>query len=256
MVKQDSIYILNNRIDCIENYEVLYQIIVTSDKKTPGYITINNVHTVIEGFWDSSYRKIINEGFLSLPDGKPLEIVGKLKGKKIISRLFGPSVMENFIDWGRRDHVRHFFIGSSEKTMAQLKKSIEEKYPGAIVAGMISPPFAPMNQWENEQYLKVINDSKPDLIWVGLGAPKQEKWMATHYKKLDFGLMLGVGAGFDYIAGNTKHAPTWMKNASLEWLFRLIQEPKRLWKRYFKTIPQFVVLAGIELTGVKLRSKK
>jgi N-acetylglucosaminyldiphosphoundecaprenol N-acetyl-beta-D-mannosaminyltransferase len=146
-------------------------------------------------------------------------------------------------------------FGSSEENLQKLKNAIEEKYPGTKIAGMISPPFKPTNEWDNERFIQIINDAKPDFIWIGLGAPKQEIWMYDNYKNIHTGLLFGIGAGFAYLAGDIKHAPRWMKNLSLEWLYRLIQEPKRLWKRYLTTIPQFLFFASLELMGIKLKHK-
>jgi N-acetylglucosaminyldiphosphoundecaprenol N-acetyl-beta-D-mannosaminyltransferase len=162
--------------------------------------------------------------------------------------------MEKFIDWGRQDNVRHFFFGSNEVNLQKLKIAIETKFPGTIISGMIAPPYRPIEEWENESFITAINAAQPDFIWVGLGAPKQERWMYAQAKNVN-GLLFGIGAGFDYMAGNTKHAPTWMKNASLEWVYRLIQEPGRLWKRYLLTIPPFMLFASLELLGVNLRKK-
>lgn len=253
----NQIQILGNKIDCFKDYREFYDYLLKNirDNTGRGYITVNNVHTMIEGFWDNSYREIINKSLLSIPDGKPLQIVGRLKGNKEISRLFGPTVMEKFIDWGREEGVRHFFLGSSEENLNKLKNVIEDKYPGTVITGMVSPPFKPMNEWDNDKFIQIINIANPDFIWIGLGAPKQERWMYQNQHLINKGIMFGIGAGFDYLSGNTKHAPNWMKNNSLEWLYRLIQEPKRLWKRYLSTIPQFLVLATLELIGIKLKHK-
>lgn len=211
---------------------------------------------MMEGFRDPSFQAIINEGFLAIPDGKPLQVVGKLKGNKEISRLFGPTVMEKFIDWGRADGVSHFFFGSSEENLQKLSTAIAAKYPGTKIAGMLAPPFKPMEQWDNKSFLDTINAAKPDFIWIGLGAPKQERWMHHHAAAINQGIMFGIGAGFDYLAGNTRHAPEWMKNTSLEWLYRLSQEPQRLWKRYLTTIPPFLFLVSLELVGYKFKRSK
>jgi N-acetylglucosaminyldiphosphoundecaprenol N-acetyl-beta-D-mannosaminyltransferase len=255
----NQIKILGNKIDCFSGYEELYRKVL-ENKGThtfrTGYVTVNNVHTMIEGYWHASYREIINKGYLSIPDGKPLEIVGKLKGNRNISRLFGPTVMERFIDWGRKDDISHFFLGSSETTLLKLKQSIETKYPGAKIAGMISPPYKPVDEWDHGEIIRTINAVRPDIIWIGLGAPKQELWMFDHFNKIDSGVLFGIGAGFDYMAGNTRHAPEWMKKFALEWLYRLIQEPGRLWKRYFKTIPQFIIFVSLELLGVNLKRSR
>jgi N-acetylglucosaminyldiphosphoundecaprenol N-acetyl-beta-D-mannosaminyltransferase len=256
---KNSIQILGNKIDCFGSYRKLYDEVLNSLKRgsiDKGYVTVNNVHTMIEGYWNPSFQAIINDGYLSIPDGKPLVVVGKLKGNKEISRLFGPTVMEKFIDWGRKDGVSHFFFGSSESTLKKLKQAIDQKYPGAKVVGMISPPYQPIKEWNHDYFIQSINVARPDFIWIGLGAPKQEAWMYNHFCKIDKGILFGIGAGFDYLAGNTKHAPEWMKRFALEWLYRLIQEPGRLWKRYFKTIPQFIVFASFELLGIKFKKGK
>jgi N-acetylglucosaminyldiphosphoundecaprenol N-acetyl-beta-D-mannosaminyltransferase len=256
MLMADCIKILGNKINCFKSYRSLYDSILKSTRtsdSSKGYVTVNNVHTMIEGFWDDSYQNIINNSFLSIPDGKPLQIVGRLKGNKEISRLFGPTVMEKFIDWGRADEIKHFFFGSSEENLKKLKQAIEDQFPGTKIVGMFPPPFKPMSEWDNDKFVQMINDANPDFIWVGLGAPKQERWMYEQYKNLDKGILFGIGAGFDYLAGNTRHAPQWMKNSSLEWVYRLFQEPKRLWKRYLTTIPQFLFFTLFELIGIKLR---
>lgn len=256
--KPATVYLLGNKVNSFPEYRALYDYIRTVNLKTSKekkYITVNNVHTMVEGFRNTSFQQIINDSFLSIPDGKPLAVVGKLKGAKTISRLFGPTVMEKFIDWGRQDNRRHFFFGSNEATLQKLEATIKTNYPGAIIAGMIAPPFKPVDQWENDQFVAAINAAKPDFIWVGLGAPKQERWMYTHTQKID-GLLFGIGAGFDYLAGNTRHAPEWMKDASLEWMYRLIQEPGRLWKRYLTTIPPFLLLSFLELMGISFRKDK
>jgi N-acetylglucosaminyldiphosphoundecaprenol N-acetyl-beta-D-mannosaminyltransferase len=254
----NQLKILGNKIDCFKGYRELYDNVLENYRTNTvqkGYITVNNVHTMIEGYWNSAYQTIINNGYLSIPDGKPLEIVGRLKGHKKISRLFGPSVMERFIDWGRQDGISHFFFGSSEETLLKLRQTIEFKYPGTRISGMISPPYKSIEEWDNEKFVQAMNMAKPDFIWIGLGAPKQEHWMYNHYSKIDRGILFGVGAGFDYLAGNINHAPAWMKKSALEWLYRLIQEPRRLWKRYFKTIPQFIFFASLELLGIKFKRK-
>lgn len=253
-----AVFLLGNKINIFPSYRALYDHVKVLGGKRgvdKSYVTVNNVHTMMEGFYDASFQQIINESFLSLPDGKPLQIVGKLKGAEGISRLFGPTVMEKFIDWGRQDNIRHFFFGSDEANLQKLKQAILTRFPGTIIAGMLAPPFKPTNQWDNDDFIATINAAQPHFIWVGLGAPKQERWMYQHTKDIN-GLLFGIGAGFDYLAGNTQHAPVWMKNSSLEWAYRLAQEPARLWKRYLTTIPPFILYASLELLGVKFRKEK
>ena len=134
---------------------------------------------------------------------------------------------------------RHFFYGSTDETLEKLYSVLEKTYPGIQIAGMYSPPFRPMTAEEDEAIVERINETKPDFVWVGLGAPKQEKWMAAHQGKID-GLMIGVGAGFDYHAGNIERAPEWMQKSNLEWVYRLLQDPKRLFGRYWHTNTKFI----------------
>ena len=253
-----KIEILGNKIDCFSSYRDLYNYVCAALAMQPssGYVTVNNVHTLMEGHWKKTFRRIINSSWLSIPDGKPLEVVGRLKGNKEIKRLFGPTLMEYFIDWGRKDALSHCFFGSSEDVLRKLQAEIELKFPGTRIACMIAPPYKPFNEWDNAGFIDAINKAKADIIWVGLGAPKQEQWMYEHAPAIKQGLMFGIGAGFDYLAGNTKHAPEWMKNASLEWLYRLLQEPGRLWKRYVTIIPPFLFYALLELLGMPIKGKE
>ena len=134
---------------------------------------------------------------------------------------------------------RHYFYGSTPETLALLRQVLKRRYPGAVIAGMESPPFRPLTEEEDAAAVARINAARPDFVWVGLGAPKQERWMAAHRGKVQ-ALMVGVGAAFDYEAGNIRRAPAWMQRCSLEWLYRLLQDPRRLFKRYFVTNTKFM----------------
>ena len=247
----EEINILGTNISITKSYEEVYKKL-RQISKVPSYITVNNVHTVVLAVRNKNYREALNNSILSLPDGKPLSIVARLKGVKNISRIFGPSFMEKALEWGQEDGLTHFFFGSSKETLDRLLDNINIKYPRALVVGSYSPPYKDVfSNEENEFFIRLMNESGADIFWVGLGAPKQEVWMYENYKKLDQGVMIGIGAGFDYLAGNTKHAPEWMKNASLEWLYRLIQEPRRLWKRYLVTNSLFIWYILLDFIGLK-----
>ncbi len=246
----ETVTILGTKITVVENYERTYNRLM-SVNGVPCHITINNVHTIVESVSDKKYKEIINSSFLSLPDGKPLSVVAKMRGEKNISRIFGPTLFEKTLEWGQKDDLKHFFFGSSKKTLNKMKEVINSKYPEAIICGMVSPPYRQFTDEENERFLEDMNNANADLIWVGLGAPKQEIWMYENYKKLNRGIMIGIGAGFDYLAGNTKHAPEWMKNFALEWLYRLLQEPRRLWKRYLITNTLFIWYLFLDSTGLR-----
>ena len=203
------------------------------------YMCVSNVHTVITASEDQIYRNIQNSGIMAIPDGGPLSSVGRKRGYREMGRIPGPSYMEEIFKISGKMGYRHFFYGSTEETLAKLKQGLERDYPGIKVAGMYSPAFRPMTKEENARIIEKINDAKVDFVWVGLGAPKQERWMADHQGKVK-GFMVGVGAGFDYFAGNIKRAPEWMQRNNMEWFYRLMQEPGRLFGRYWRTNTKFL----------------
>ena len=154
--------------------------------------------------------------------------------------MTGPDLMRELLKESGTKHYRHYFYGSTQETLDILREKITEKYPGAVIAGMYSPPFRPLTADEDAEIVEKINAAKPDFVWVGLGAPKQERWMAAHKDRVQ-ALMIGVGAAFDYEAGNIKRAPMWMQKHNLEWLYRLMQDPKRLFHRYLKTNVKYLL---------------
>ena len=203
------------------------------------YICVSNVHTTVTSFEDADYCVIQNGGLMAIPDGGPLSTVGQKRGHKNMERTTGPSLMREIFEISAKKRYRHYFYGSKEETLELLYQKLTSNYPGIQIAGMYSPPFRPMTEEEDKAIIERINETNPDFVWVGLGAPKQEKWMAAHQGKID-GLMLGVGAGFDYYAENIKRAPMWMQKHNLEWVYRLVQDPKRLFKRYWSTNTKFI----------------
>ena len=203
------------------------------------YICVSNVHTTVISYEDAVYCAIQNGGLMAIPDGGPLSTVGKKRGHKNMERTTGPSLMGEIFEISAKKGYRHYFYGSKKETLELLYQKLISNYPGIQIAGMYSPPFRALTKDEDRAVIERINETKPDFVWVGLGAPKQEKWMAAHQGEID-GLMLGVGAGFDYYAGNIKRAPIWMQEHNLEWLYRLVQDPKRLFKRYWSTNTKFI----------------
>lgn len=203
------------------------------------YICVANVHTTVMSFEDEEYLNIQNNALMALPDGGPLSTVAKYRGYKDISRATGPSMMEELFKISNEKGYSHYFYGSRQETLDKLKIELEKNYPGIQIAGMYSPPFRSLTIEEDNDDIRRINESNADFIWIGLGAPKQEKWMALHEDKVK-GLMVGVGAGFDYFAGNIQRAPMWMQKYNLEWVYRLMQEPRRLFKRYAETNTKFL----------------
>ena len=205
------------------------------------YVCVSNVHTTVMSYEDRKFSAIQNGGIMALPDGGPLSTVGRKRGHEKMRRVAGPSLMNEIFKTSEKNGYRHYFYGSTEETLEALSQNLKEKYHGIQIVGICSPPFKEVTEKEDELTIKAINKSNPDFVWVGLGAPKQEKWMAAHQGKIT-GLMVGVGAGFDYFAGNIKRAPEWMQKLNLEWFYRLMQEPRRLFKRYLITNTKFIWL--------------
>ena len=209
------------------------------DELRGKYICVSNVHTTVTGYEEADYRNIQNTAALALPDGKPLSLYSKKHGFPEAERVTGPDLMGEL--FARDNGLRHYFYGGKEETIQVLSEKLPGEYPSLRIAGMVSPPFRPLTEEEDERELQKMNDAKADIIWIGLGAPKQERYMYEHRGKVN-GVMIGVGAGFDYYAGTIKRAPMWMQKLSLEWLYRLMQDPKRLFRRYFATNFKFLRL--------------
>lgn len=208
------------------------------------YICVSNVHTTVTAYENPEYCKIQNGGIMAIPDGGPLSSIGRRRGYGNMQRTAGPSYMEEVLKMSPEKGWSHYFYGATEETLENLKAELDRKYPGLQIAGIYSPPFRPMTEEEDAEIISQINTAAPDFLWVGLGAPKQECWMAAHQGKVR-GFMVGVGAAFDYLAGNIQRAPQWMQKCNLEWLYRLLQDPKRLFKRYCVTNTKFIWLACI-----------
>lgn len=207
------------------------------------YMTVANVHTTVMAYDKPEYCQIQNGGIMAIPDGGPLSSVGRKRGYVNMGRTTGPDLMGEIFKISSEMGYRHYFYGSTEETLQILRMKLEKTYPEINIVGMYAPPFRLMTEEEDDEIIEIINRASPDFVWVGLGAPKQEKWMAAH-QGIVSGLMVGVGAGFDYFAGNIKRAPVWMQNYNLEWLYRLCQEPRRLFKRYLVTNTKFLWLTA------------
>ena len=209
------------------------------------YICVSNVHTTVMSYENEEYRKIQNGAAMALPDGAPLSSYSRRKGYKQAQRVTGPDLMLELFVISKEKGYRHYFYGATEETLQSMKEVLERDYPGIQIAGMYAPPFRALTTQEDAQIVAKINESRPDFIWIGLGAPKQEEWMYQHMGQLQ-GVLIGVGAGFDYLAGYIKRAPRWMQRMSLEWLYRLLQDPKRLWRRYFTSNVKFICLTRMD----------
>ena len=208
------------------------------------YICVSNVHTTVTAWKDEAYRAVQNGGILAIPDGGPLSSTGRKRGFAKMRRVTGPDYMLKTIALGLPQGWRHYFYGSTPETLEKMEKALREEYPDIRIAGMYSPPFRALSAEEDGAIVEKINEAAADFVWVGLGAPKQEIWMHDHQGRVQ-GLMVGVGAAFDYTAGNISRAPQWMQKHNLEWLYRLMQDPKRLFKRYFVTNTTYIFEANL-----------
>ncbi|HEY3931400.1 MAG TPA: WecB/TagA/CpsF family glycosyltransferase, partial [Verrucomicrobiae bacterium] len=210
-------------------------------ERRKGYICVTGVHGVMEAQEDATFRKILNEAFLCTPDGMPMVWAGKLNGHREMSRVYGPDLMLDVCAWSETNGCRHFFYGGADGVAELLAKNLKARFPKLQVAGTFAPPFRPLNAEEEKQLQATVHAAGPDILWVGLSTPKQEKFMAQYLSKLDVTLMIGVGAAFDFHSGRVKQAPRWMQQRGLEWLHRLCREPRRLAMRYFKNNPLFLL---------------
>lgn len=227
----------------VTNMQDTIELILSQIDELKGkFICLSNVHTTVMSDQDEEYKKIQNAAFLALPDGSPLALLQRLRGYKGAEQVAGPDLMPALWKATENTGISHYFYGSSQETIDALRAQLQKKYPGLAIAGMEAPPFRPLTEEEDREAVRKINESGAQIVWVGLGAPKQERWMYEHQSSVN-ALMLGVGAGFDFHAGTVKRAPAWMRNHYLEWLYRLTQDPKRLWKRYVETNGKFILLS-------------
>jgi N-acetylglucosaminyldiphosphoundecaprenol N-acetyl-beta-D-mannosaminyltransferase len=221
------------------------------EQKTKGYICVTGVHGVMEAQQDPGFRGILNRSWLNTPDGMPMVWVGKLNGHREMSRVYGPDLMLEVCELARDRGFTHFLYGGAKGVAEELKEKLAAKFPGIKIVGTYTPPFRALNAVEETELIARVNGLRPDIIWVGLSTPKQEKFMAQYQAKLDATLMFGVGAAFDFHAGRVRQAPRWMQRSGLEWCFRLCCEPRRLWRRYFRNNPRFVWRFFCQWIGLK-----
>jgi len=216
-----------------------------------GYIGVTGVHGVMEAQRDEALRGILNRASLNVPDGMPTVWVGRSQGFGEMRRVYGPDLMTCLCERSVREGQTHFLYGGQPGVAEQLKANLERRFPGIRVVGTFTPPFRPLTTEEHAELARRVSEAQPDFFWVGLSTPKQERFMAECLPRLDVKVMLGVGAAFDVWTGNIRDAPRWVKKAGLQWAHRLIQEPKRLWRRYAYIVPAFLVLILFQALGLR-----
>lgn len=215
----------------------------------PGYVCVSNVHTTMTGLFDHAYRRITNEALLAVPDGVPLVWAMRSLGARAQDRVRGPSLMPDLFDLGRKQGARHYLYGSSPETLRMLQDKLLARFPGALIVGAESPPFRPLEEISEPEWEAAaarINASGAQFVWVGLGAPKQERWIWEQRNRVH-GVMFAIGAAFDLLAERIPEAPPLLQRLGLEWAYRLWREPRRLWRRYLFNNPAFLLLWGGQL---------
>jgi N-acetylglucosaminyldiphosphoundecaprenol N-acetyl-beta-D-mannosaminyltransferase len=216
-----------------------------------GYICVTGVHGIMEARRNPEFLGVLSSAFLVVPDGMPTVWVGRLQGHRTMARVFGPDLMLDVfkasVAWG----TRHFFYGGQEGVAEELKARINRLIPEINIVGTYTPPFRPLASSEKQELSELVARTRPDIIWVGLSTPKQERFMAEYLPVLETKLMVGVGAAFDLHTGRIRDCDDWIKRAGLQWLHRLNQEPRRLWKRYLVNNPKFLLAITGQLLGLK-----
>lgn len=215
-----------------------------------AYVCVTGVHGVMESRRDPVLRDIHNRAGMVVPDGMPLVWLSRLAGVDRPGRVYGPDLMLAVCEASVERGWSHYLYGGAEGVPETLIRRLESRFPGIRIAGSWSPPFRPLTAEEDRLAVQRIRDSGADLVWVGLGTPKQERWMADHVDRLQ-AVILGVGAAFDFHAGLKPQAPAWMQRSGLEWLFRLATEPRRLWRRYCVNNPWFIAEIALQATGLR-----
>jgi N-acetylglucosaminyldiphosphoundecaprenol N-acetyl-beta-D-mannosaminyltransferase len=215
-----------------------------------GYVCVTGVHGVMEAQSDPTFESILNSSFITTPDGTPMVWVGRMQGHSAMSRVYGPDFMLRMCELSIAKGYRHFLYGGNPGVAELLARNLTRRYPGLLVVGTYTPPFRPLIADEERQLFKLVEESKPHIIWVGLSTPKQERFMAQYTHKLPVNLLVGVGAAFDIHTGRISDAPQWIKRAGMQWLHRLLQEPKRLGRRYAFNNSQFLFKIALQMTGI------
>lgn len=247
---RSSFHVLGVRVDALQIPDVVMQMERwISERKDTHFIAVTGMHGVMEAQGDPALKNILNAADLVVSDGMPLVWLGRWHGFAMPRRVYGPELMEAFCR-ATGSRYRHFLYGGGPGVAQRLAQVLRQRFASRVV-GTFSPPFHPLTAEQAEEVRQLIHTSSADVLWVGLSTPKQERFMFDFRKSLDVPVMLGVGAAFDFHTGRARQAPRWMREHGLEWLFRLYQEPRRLWRRYLLFGPQFAWHVSLELLGWK-----
>lgn len=244
--------VLGVRVDTVQMPEVISRMETwIQQHERTHYIAVTGMHGVAEAQNSPFFKQVLNGADLVVPDGISLVWMGRLRGQRLKRRVCGPDLMPVFCAQTAEKGYRHFFYGGAPGVAGRVAEVLARRFAGLQLAGTYSPPFRPLTDPEEKEILTLIESSRPDVLWVGLSTPKQERWMYEHRDKLSVPVMVGVGAAFDFTIGRIKRAPPWIGQHGLEWLWRLVAEPRRLWRRDLVCGSKFVFSVTLELLGLR-----
>ncbi len=246
--------ILGIRIDAVNMEEALERIAVELRQRRKGYVCLAGVHGVMEAQRDPALAAIYAGAALAAPDGMPTVWMGRHQGFRKMERVAGPDLMLEVISRKEFKGYSHFLCGGKDGIAYELQEKLLARYPSVKIAGIYTPPFGPMPHAQEMEFVDMVNRLQPDIVWVGISTPKQERFMARYLPLLDTTLMFGVGAAFDFHTGRIADCADWIKRAGLQWLDRLLQDPRHLWKRYLRNNPPFLFYSFLQLTGLRVYS--
>ncbi len=251
MVPPPRFNVLGTGVSALSLEQARDLVLAAQGRRQLGYVCCATAYNLNLARSDPALLTAYNHSYLTTPDGMPLVWLGRGHGHRGITRVYGPDLMLAVCDAGRAAGLTHYFYGGGPGVAEALREKLCARFPGLQVAGTFTPPFRPLTAEETTALRADIAMKKPDVLWVGISTPKQEKFMAGNWRTLDAGLLIGVGAAFDFHSGRVAQAPRWMQRSGLEWLFRLCVEPRRLWRRYLVNNPLFVIRTFLQLTGLK-----
>jgi N-acetylglucosaminyldiphosphoundecaprenol N-acetyl-beta-D-mannosaminyltransferase len=251
-IERSSFHVLGVRVDAVQIPDTIAQMEEWICERGQGhYIAVTGMHGITEAQHDDGFKRILNSADLVVPDGMPLVWLGRIRGFPVRRRVYGPELMMTFCRETASKGYRHFFFGGTPGLPEKLSESLRRQIPALQIAGTFSPPFGQVTLEEAETTAAIINGADPDVVWVGLSEIKQDAWMHEHRGQLNAPVLIGIGAAFDFLAGTKRQAPEWMRENGLEWLFRLLQEPRRLWRRYLVYGTEFLFLVFLEQLGIR-----
>jgi N-acetylglucosaminyldiphosphoundecaprenol N-acetyl-beta-D-mannosaminyltransferase len=243
--------ILGVNVSAINIEMALDQLALWISSRQPAYVCVTPAHAVMDCYHQPELRKIYNHSGMTTPDGMAIVWLLRWLGHRHVERVYGPDLLLAVCERFKESGVRHYLYGGAPGIAERLVERLSAQFPNLSVAGIESPPFRALMSEEDAAGVERIRAAAPDIVWVGIGSPRQEMWMADHLDRLGVPVLVGVGAAFDFLSGNKPQAPHWMQRSGLEWFFRLSSEPARLWRRYVLGYPLFVVLVGLQILGLR-----